>query len=293
MSAGAGAIVSRTEPVSVNLNAFESRFFSTCWRRCSSVEICSGAPGASSIANSRPFSSATGLNERSTKSRTDSSSVRPACTSIFPASTLDRSRMSLISASRSEPALWIVDAASTCFAVRLPTSFDASTFDRISSELSGVRSSCDMFARNSDLYFELSASCSAFSSSELRAISISRFLISMSRFWRSSCSAFSWSSSFVACSSSCWDWSACDCSCSSCDWDCDCWSSSSVRTLAMIVESTTPIVSVSWSRNWRMISLKGVNEASSITASTCSSNRTGITMMFVGRALPSPDAICT
>ena len=198
--------------------------------------------------------------------------------------------MSLISASRSDPALWIVVDASTCFAVRLPLSFAASTFDRISSELSGVRSSCDMFARNSDLYFELSASCSAFSSSELRAISISRFLISMSRFWRSSCSAFSWSSSFVAWSSICWRWSASDCSCSSCDWDWDCWSSSSVRTFAVIVASTTPIVSVSWSRNCRMISLNGVNEASSITASTCSSNRTGITMMSRGVESPSPDA---
>jgi hypothetical protein len=57
----------------------------------------------------------------------------------------------------------------------------------------------------------------------------------------------------------------------------------------MIVERTTPIVSVSWSRNCRMVSLKGRNEASSITASTCSSNWTGITMMLRGGALPSPD----
>ena len=39
--------------------------------------------------------------------------------------------------------------------------------------LSGVRSSCDMFARNSDLYFEVSASSAAFSSSARRACSIS------------------------------------------------------------------------------------------------------------------------
>ena len=44
--------------------------------------------------------------------------------------------------------------------------FSASSFDRISRLLSGVRSSCDMLARNSDLYFEVSASCSAFSSSD-------------------------------------------------------------------------------------------------------------------------------
>ena len=41
----------------------------------------------------------------------------------------------------------------------------------------------------------------------------------------------------------------------------DCCSGCSVRTLAMIVERTTPIVSVSWSRNCRMISSKARNEA--------------------------------
>ena len=46
--------------------------------------------------------------------------------------------------------------------------------------LSGVRSSCDMLARNSDLYFEVSASSAAFSSSARRACSISWFLRSTS-----------------------------------------------------------------------------------------------------------------
>ena len=59
--------------------------------------------------------------------------------------------MSLIRPSSSEPALWIVFANSICFSVRLPSGLSASSFARISSELSGVRSSCDMFARNSDL----------------------------------------------------------------------------------------------------------------------------------------------
>jgi hypothetical protein len=39
-----------------------------------------------------------------------------------------------------------------------------------------------MFARNSDLYFELTASWAAFSSRSRRAFSISAFWISMSRF---------------------------------------------------------------------------------------------------------------
>ena len=48
--------------------------------------------------------------------------------------------------------------------------------------LSGVRNSCDMFARNSDLYFEVSANCLAFSSRAWRACSTSRFLRSTSTF---------------------------------------------------------------------------------------------------------------
>ena len=41
------------------------------------------------------------------------------------------------------------------FVVQIPSGFSESIFDRISMLFSGVRSSCDMLARNSDLYFEL------------------------------------------------------------------------------------------------------------------------------------------
>ena len=51
-------------------------------------------------------------------------------------------------------------ANSVCFAVRLPSGFLESWSDRISKLLSGVRSSCDILAKNSDLYFEVSANCS-------------------------------------------------------------------------------------------------------------------------------------
>ena len=118
--------------------------------------------------------------------------------------------MSLIRPSRSAPAWWIVDANSICFSVRFPSVFSASSFARMSSELSGVRSSWLMFARNSLLYFDESASCSARSCSAVRASSISRFLISMRRFCSSSSCAFSSSSSFV-----CWSSSCCVCSSSS------------------------------------------------------------------------------
>src|SRR5438094_342144 len=132
---------------------------------------------------------------------------------------------------------------------------------------------------------------SAVSSSPTLAISISAFLISMLRFCSASRAAFSCNSSLVCCSSSCWV-------CSSSDWLCssrvrrwDCSSNSSVRMLAMIVESTTPIVSVSWSRNVWCTSLNGRNEASSMTASTWSSKSTGTMMMFTGSASPRPEVI--
>ena len=84
--------------------------------------------------------------------------------------------MSLISASRSLPDAWIVFADSTWRMLRLPSAFFASLSDKSSKLFSGVRSSCDMFARNSDLYFDVSASCFAFSSSAWRACSTSRVL---------------------------------------------------------------------------------------------------------------------
>ena len=111
--------------------------------------------------------------------------------------------MSLIRSSRSEPELWMVWAKPTCLVVRLPSAFSVRIWDRISRLLSGVRSSCDMLARNSDLYLEIRASCSAFSSSATLACSTSWFFCSTSAFWPASSWAFSSSSALVCCSSSC------------------------------------------------------------------------------------------
>src|SRR4030081_2780562 len=63
--------------------------------------------------------------------------------------------------------------------------------------------SLQLFATNSDLYLEVRASCSAFSSISQRASSTSRFLASTSAFCRASNAAFSCNSSFVCCNSSC------------------------------------------------------------------------------------------
>ena len=197
--------------------------------------------------------------------------------------------------------------------VRLPSALSASSFARISSELSGVRSSCDMFARNSDLYFERER--------ELLRLLLERAAGDLDlavldldpRFCSSSSCAFSSSSSFVCCSSSCWSWS----SSSDARSVFACSSSSRVRPLQLVLlrlqllrlalqllrqrlrllqqllgphvrddrvehdaDRLRELVEERW---W--ISLNGMNEASSITAITCSSNRTGITMMFAGRRL--------
>ena len=130
------------------------------------------------------------------------------------------------------------------------------------------------------MYFEVSASCSAFSSSALRASSISRFLLLdlavllgeqlglllqllvgllqlflllLAAAPRSFCSVLR-----LLLEAPCW--SRCqllpDWLCSSSASACDCLSSSSVRMLAAIVLSTMPMLSVSWSRNVWWISLK-------------------------------------
>ncbi len=185
--------------------------------------------------------------------------------------------MSLMSVSRSVPAEWMFRAKSTCLPERLPPLFSASCWPRIRIELSGVRSSCDMFARNSDLYFEVSASSAAFSSSARRACSTSLFLRSTSTFCSASCLAFDASSSLVCCSSVCRV-------CSSMVSCCDCCSRFSVRIVASIVLSTTPIDWVSCSRKVRCVGVNGCSDDSSMTALVSPSNSTGSTTMFFGRA---------
>ena len=77
-----------------------------------------------------------------------------------------------------------------------PGCFRTSSFDRINRLFSGVRSSWLILARNSDLYFDVSASCSALSSSSRLACSTSRFLASTCLFCIDSSCAFSSSSTF-------------------------------------------------------------------------------------------------
>ena len=241
-----------------------------CCSRLTSVTIVLGSGWHSSTTKSTCLVSATWRKLRSTERCRSSRRSSLTSTATVPDSIFDRSRMSLISISRSLPEQWMVLPNSTCFGVRLPSGFLHSWSDRISRLLSGVRSSCDMLARNSDLYFEVSASCSAFSSSAWRACSTSGFLRSTSWFWCASRRAFSCSSSLVCCSS-CWRL------CSSCASDCDCVSRSSVRMLASIVLITMPIDSVSWSRKAWCAGLKRSSDASSSTPRTSPSKTTGST----------------
>ena len=167
----------------------------------------------------------------------------------------------------------MVRANSTCFGVRLWSGFSLSCWPSTRMLFSGVRSSCDMLARNSDLYLEVSASSFAFSSRARRACSISWFLRSTSTFCSASCCAFCASCSLVCCNSFCCVWS----SAASC---CDCLSRPSVCIVASMLFSTMPMLAVSCSRNARCEAVNALSEASSITALTRSSKSTGKTMTF-------------
>ena len=182
----ADATVRHTLPRSVNLSAFDIRFLRICSRRMRSVRSVRGQSSESSNANVRARSSAMGWKTfcRSFSSR--STGTAAGWISICPASILERSRMSLIRLSRSLPEDWIVCAKRTCSGDRLPSTLSPSSFDRISSELSGVRSSWLMFARKSVLYW--------------LACSSSRALSCKVALARSSSSR--WVSSACACSSS-------------------------------------------------------------------------------------------
>ncbi len=285
-----------------------------CCSRLSSVYIERGRSGSTSTANSSFLSWASCAKVRSIWSRRLANDISPMSSVTVPDSIFDRSRMSLIRPSRSEPASWMFLANSTCFSVRLPCALPASSLDRISRLFSGVRSSWLMLARNSDLYLDVSASCSAFSSRARLACSTSRFLASTWVFCLESRMAFSSSSALVCCSSSCLvrssssDWRrlaaccssrslvflssscwACSSEVRSCDWR----SRPSVRMFAAIVLSTIPIDSISWSRKDWWVSENSPKVASSITALTSPSNSAGSTMMLSGGASPRPEEIWT
>ena len=275
-----------TCPCDVNLTAFESRFLRICCSRFGSLTIDRGRSGARRTLNGRFFASATCRKLRSIVSRRPANVMSSTSTVTVPDSIFDRSRMSLIRCSRSDPDELMLRENSTCLPDRLPAEFSASCWLRIRMEFSGVRSSCDMFARNSDLYFDVRASSAACSSSARRACSTSAFLRSTSAFCSASRRALVPSSSLVFCSSLCRD-------CSSTVSCCDCVSRPSVRMVASIVLKTAPMLCVSRSRNASEPALKFCSDASSMTALVSPSNRTGSTTTLTRCARPRLDSILT
>ena len=84
--------------------------------------------------------------------------------SIRPASTLDRSRISLMRDNRWRPDVRISSVYSACFSFSSPNSLSPRTSEKPMIALSGVRSSWDMLARNSDLCRLAASICWLFSS---------------------------------------------------------------------------------------------------------------------------------
>ena len=200
-----GSTVSVTWPWCVNLKALESRFLMTCCKRLASVNI--------------------DLRQAADRSRSTKSSVlglgHVAEGALDVAVQIVEPQLADVDDHRARFDLRqvedVVDQHQQIVAGRVDGLGELdllgasgcrrgscdSWSDRMSRLLSGVRSSCDMLARNSDLYFEVRASCLAFSSSAWRACSTSWFLRSTSWFWWASSRAFSCSSWLVFCSSSC------------------------------------------------------------------------------------------
>ena len=95
------------EPRSVNFSAFPNRLSRTCPRRMESPKSSRGTPSSTSTVMRKPFSWAR-CDTRSVVVLTTSSTLnRVGCSSSFPASILEKSRMSFTRAKSEVPASWI------------------------------------------------------------------------------------------------------------------------------------------------------------------------------------------
>ena len=140
-----------TPPLSVNLNAFERRFFSTCCRRCGSVTIV----GSAFSAKSSSKSSALLLGDGRERPLEPGQLVRDrdlADVDVhLPGLHLREVEDVVDQAEQLRPRVVDRGRELDLLLGEVAVALSPSSFARISSELSGVRSSCDMFARNSDL----------------------------------------------------------------------------------------------------------------------------------------------
>ncbi|MNQ90313.1 hypothetical protein D3C85_1056490 [compost metagenome] len=148
---GSSSTESSTSPCSVNFSALDSRLRSIWCRRTRSLWITRGTPAWTWVISRRPLISAMGRRLPSSSASMSWTFSGSSLSCMRPASTLARSRTSLISCRRSLPARWTMSAWRVCFSVRLPTMFCRNWSLRMRMLFSGVRSSWDMLARNSDL----------------------------------------------------------------------------------------------------------------------------------------------
>ena len=162
-----------TVPFSVNLLALLARLSSACRKRVWSAWMVPRSGGQSTTIR-LPFFAVIGSTVLTTSSISGANGNDSRCSSIRPASIFDRSRMSLIRASR-------------CRAARSTRSSGSSSSSRLKSRassssisvtpmmaLSGVRSSWLILARNCDLCWLATSSCRLLSwiSSNRRTFSI-------------------------------------------------------------------------------------------------------------------------
>ena len=138
-------------PSGVNFTALVSRFRITCLSlRSSAVRHAEARLDVAREARSRGWRRAREPSRRRARSgppgTTGSRSI-----SIWPASTFDRSRISLISSSRWRPESRMSRTYSSCRPLSSPNIRSSRTSEKPMTAFSGVRSSCDMLARNSDL----------------------------------------------------------------------------------------------------------------------------------------------
>ena len=144
------AHTSTEPPAGVNFTAFESRLKITClMRRSSPATTSTSAFGASvTCTPSRVARSRTIATPRSSAPCNENGA---SSSSTCPASTLERSSTSLMSESRWFPEDRMSSRYSACFSFTSPAMPSRNTCEKPMIAFSGVRSSCDMLARKSDL----------------------------------------------------------------------------------------------------------------------------------------------
>ena len=128
------------------------------------------------MARESPFLSISGMMEPETLLIKLLSWILLIDSSSLPDSIFERSRISFINCRRFFPFLSIISIYSFCFSLIRPAIPSAMRFVRPSMEFKGVRSSCDIFDKNSDLSRVASSTRSDFSS-------ISFFWDISSSFW--------------------------------------------------------------------------------------------------------------